>query len=86
MGLDSVELVMSFEDEFEIEIPNSVAEKMITPGDVTDFVCAEFKRLGRKCDPLDIFLRVRKRTVEITNVDPDRITRSTKFVDDLGID
>jgi acyl carrier protein len=86
MGLDSVELVMSFEEEFEIEIPDAVAEKMITVGDVVDFVMLELVRSGRECDPLDIFLRVRKRTVDIMPVDPDMITRSTKFVDDLGID
>jgi len=86
MGLDSVELVMSFEEEFEIEIPDAVAEKMTTVGDVVDFVTQELMRLGRKSDSLDVFLRVRRRTVDITNADPDRITRSTSFVDDLGID
>ncbi len=32
-SLDSVELVMAFEEEFDIEIPDEEAEKMTTVGD-----------------------------------------------------
>jgi acyl carrier protein len=42
MGLDSVELVMEFEDEFEITIPDADAEQMVvdrsTFTDETHFV------------------------------------------------
>ena len=38
MGLDGVELVMAFEEEFGISIPDSAAEKMVTPRHVIDFV------------------------------------------------
>ena len=38
MGLDSVELVMAFEEAFALEIPDAAAEKMLTPGVVVDFV------------------------------------------------
>lgn len=86
MGLDTVELVMSFEEEFEIDIPDEVAQDLITVGSAVDYICAELVRRGRPADPLDIFLRVRKRTVDVANVDPKTITRSTKFVDDLRLD
>lgn len=33
-SLDVVELVMAFEENFDIEIPDEVAEKVITVGDV----------------------------------------------------
>ncbi len=85
MGLDSVELVMRFEEEFEIEIPDAVAENIRTVGDVVDFVAAELVRRERRADPLDIFLRVRACTVDVTGADPKIITRSTSFVDDLGV-
>jgi hypothetical protein len=55
MGLDTVELVMSFEEEFEIDIPNEAAEKLVTVGDVVDYVSAELVRKGGKVNPSDIF-------------------------------
>lgn len=85
MGLDSVELVMSFEEEFDIEIPDAVAEKMMTVGDVVDYVAAELARRGERVNPSDVFFRVRGRTVGILSVDPGKITRSSRFVDDLGM-
>ena len=36
-SLDIVELVMGFETEFDIEIPEEVVESMVTVGDVVDF-------------------------------------------------
>ena len=36
-SLDIVELVMGFETEFDIEIPEEVVESMVTVGDVLDF-------------------------------------------------
>jgi acyl carrier protein len=37
-SLDTVEFVMELEDAFDIEIPDSMAEKIKTVGDVVDFV------------------------------------------------
>ena len=37
-SLDTVELVMEFEDEFETSIPDDQAEKIQTVGQVIDFV------------------------------------------------
>lgn len=39
-SLDTVELVMKFEDEFNIEIPDSAAEKIITIKDAVAFINA----------------------------------------------
>ncbi len=46
MGLDAVELVLAFEDDFGITIPDSAAEKMRTPQDVIDFVVQEKQRIA----------------------------------------
>ena len=35
-SLDTVELVMAFEDKFEVEIPDEEAEKMRTVGDAIE--------------------------------------------------
>lgn len=37
-SLDIVELVMALEEEFNIEIPDTDAEKVVTVGDVVDYI------------------------------------------------
>ena len=37
-SLDTVELVMAFEEEFGIEIPDDAAEKIQTVKDATDYI------------------------------------------------
>ena len=37
-SLDTVELVMAFEEEFEIEVPDEEAEKLQSVGDVVTYV------------------------------------------------
>ena len=37
-SLDIVEFVMAIEEEFVIEIPDSDAEKVVTVGDVVDYI------------------------------------------------
>lgn len=37
-SLDIVELVMNIEEEFEIEIPDEDAEKIVTVGDVVNYI------------------------------------------------
>ena len=37
-SLDIVELVMAVEEEFDMEIPDADAEKVVTVGDVVDYI------------------------------------------------
>ena len=37
-SLDIVELVMALEEEFDIEIPDADAEKVVKVGDVVDYI------------------------------------------------
>jgi acyl carrier protein len=37
-SLDIVELIMALEEEFDLEIPDSDAEKVVTVGDVVDYI------------------------------------------------
>ena len=41
MGLDTVELVLAFEDAFDTEIPDADAEQMLTPAMVIDYIFAK---------------------------------------------
>ena len=40
-SLDTVELVMAFEEEFGCEIPDEVAEKILTVKDAVDFLSTQ---------------------------------------------
>lgn len=37
-SLDNVELIMGFEQEFDIDIPDGVAEKILTVGDAINYI------------------------------------------------
>ena len=37
-SLDIVELIMALEEEFDMEIPDSDAEKVVTVGDVVEYI------------------------------------------------
>ncbi len=39
-SLDTVELVMAFEDKFSIEVPDDAAEQLKSVRDVIEYVCA----------------------------------------------
>lgn len=64
MGLDTVELVMEFEDEFGISIPDADAEKIITVGDSVEFIISELHKKPDRppidtCSSARIFRRLR---------------------------
>ena len=48
MGLDGVELVMTFEEDFSVDIPDAVAAEMMTPRHVIDFL---FQKRGTDSGP-----------------------------------
>ena len=43
-SLDIVELIMALEEEFDLQIPDSEAEKITTVGDVVDYIKAANKK------------------------------------------
>jgi acyl carrier protein len=45
-SLDTVELVMAFEEEFSVEIPDDAAEKIVTVGDAVKFLSENAKQVA----------------------------------------
>jgi acyl carrier protein len=86
MGLDTVELVLAVEEEFELEIPDAAAEKMFTVGDMHAFLVSELKARRRDCDDTDVFERMRTIIVRQLGVSPDEVVPSARFVKDLHAD
>lgn len=61
MGLDTVELVMAFEERFAITIPDEDAEKIVTPRDVIDYIYARVNHADAKtCLTQRAFYRLRR--------------------------
>ena len=87
MGLDTVELVMAVEEEFAITIPDSVATKMFTVGDMHAFVASELNRLGRPhSDPALVFEQLKIIIVRQLGVKPSEVIPGARFVKDLRAD
>lgn len=88
MGLDSVELVMSIEEEFGIEIPDRVAEQLQTVGGMHDYVFAKLCERDGQENVVEaaVWTRLLDVIVGVISVRPSEVRREARFVQDLGID
>ncbi len=87
MGLDTVELALSVEETFEIEIPNAVAEKIYTVGDLHEFVVSELLRLDRQNVNKDIVFDILRNLICFQlSVKPEQVIASARFIQDLHVD
>lgn len=81
MGLDSVELVMGWEEAFGIDIPDRAVEKMQTVRDASDWIAA---RLGARplgpCRTRRAFHRLRRVLGEELGVPRDAVRPETPIV------
>ena len=84
VGLDSVELVMEFEEVFGINIPDDVAERMLTIGDVAVFMTRMTAAPIKPIDP-DVLRRVIDIVCDQLGVAPEGLSPATRFVKDLDV-
>src|SRR5215204_1591900 len=69
MGLDTVELVIRFEDAFAISIPDNVAAELSTPRKVTDYVLSQVNVSSESsCVSQQSFYFLRKKFVAVLGV------------------
>jgi acyl carrier protein len=85
MGLDTVELVMSIEQEFGIEIADRDAEKLHLVGMMHDYVFAKLcARDGREnVIEAAVWSKLVDVIVEQIGVDPTEVRREASFIEDL---
>jgi hypothetical protein len=80
MGLDSVEFVLGVEEAFQVAIPDADAERMLTPGDVVDYLSA---RLGapssRVCLEQRAFYRLRRAAIRVFGVERAVVLPATRW-------
>jgi acyl carrier protein len=92
MGLDTVELVMAAERQFQIEVPNAEAERWRTVGDmhagINALLAERFVREGRALtvDPDITWALLRDLVVAELGVKPEQVRPDAEFVRDLGAD
>ena len=80
MGLDTVELVMAFEEAFEIDIPDEAAERIYTVRDVIDYVYSRVEHADAKlCLSQRTFYRLRRSVQETLGVERSRVRPSTSW-------
>ncbi len=86
MGLDTVELVMAFEESFGIAFSDEVAATLRTPGDVIDYVVKELHARGAALTRSLVAEIVRLRTLEHLGIKPKDYLEGARFVEDFGAD
>lgn len=81
MGLDGVELVMEFEDEFDVTIEDEVAGSLQTIGDVARFVTWQMRSKWPRasCPTTKTFYEIRRLLCETFPVKPRDIRPSTRL-------
>ena len=84
--MESVELMMAFEDAFAITIPNAEAAELFTVGKVTDYVTARLAAEGRPRDRDAVYAVVTAITCEQCGTTPGQLSDRTNFITDLGLD
>ena len=86
MGLDAVELVMAFEEAFDLSIPEKDAEHLVTVGDVQDYIFRQTRERPHPPSEKEILERLKIIIADTLSVETARIERSSRFVQDLGME
>lgn len=85
MGLDTVELILSVEKVFDIELPDAIAEKLDTVGRLHQYIVAEQLRLNHQNVNSDIiFDQLRTIICSRLGVEPSQVLPEARFIQDLG--
>lgn len=82
MGLDIVEMVMRIEEEFEIEIPNEIAEKFTTPKIVIDYLQIRFANRPREYIADKIWMIIE----DEAGIERKDYNENSRFIEDMGMD
>jgi acyl carrier protein len=92
MGLDVFEMILEIEDVFNVKIPESRYQDLVTVGDMHDFIVQELAKRGQlrpvsDCASTGLFLRLRRKIVDCFSTDlrhvrPKTSTEATVPVQD----
>ncbi len=77
---------MAWQEEFGISIPDSVAAKLVTPGDAVTIICGLLEAEGRPQERSVIEEKVREITIEQIGIKEREYRLDARFVEDFEID
>jgi hypothetical protein len=84
MGLDSIELIMSMEEYFQISIPDEIACQMRTPGNIVDYILLRVaSESDHPCLEQIAFYRLRRACMQVFATPRKLIRPNTKWEDIL---
>lgn len=86
MGLDTVELVMDVEREFDISFSIAESQAIFTVGDLHKSIVAKVQESCREADAELIWTRLVTILSNGYGVPKAKITRKARIVRDLGLD
>lgn len=86
MGLDTVELVMAVEEEFDLKISDADAARLSSVGGMQDYVMQTLRQRGTPVDEQEVWKRLKALIVFQLGVRPDEVKREAEFVRDLKAD
>ena len=86
MGLDTVELVMEIEKEFEISIPDDVAPHLVRLGQFHMFAVQALGARGEPADPAEVWERLKRVVIEFCAVREELVVPEAHIIYDLGLD
>jgi hypothetical protein len=86
MGLDLVELMMRFEEEFETEIPDQVASTLLTPKNVIDYLITKSEIKNKAMTRENVAQKVWLIIEDEIGIDISKYDENSQFVNDMHID
>lgn len=86
VGLESVELVIAIEEEFGLDIPDRDAERMITVGDVYEWLRIRLSTADpRACLTQRVFYKLRRALIENYKLERYTVAPDTRLTDLLSL-
>ena len=80
MGLDGVELVLAFEEQFGIEISDAEAELMTTPSKVITYITGKLNDVDDEvCQSQRSFYLLRRGVIKVLGIKRNELTPATKL-------
>lgn len=85
MGLDLLAITLRVEEEFEIMIPNEIAETIKTPRNLTDYLIS-LPEVSEKWSKDYVLISVWQIIENEGAIDKTKFNDDSRFIEDMGLD